>query len=239
MTEIIAVSKRLINGSEVNSVNAREIHQYLGVKTKFSMWIDRAIKKYDFVENIDYTKITLPKNGNGGKFVPTEYIVTLDMAKELAMLENNPKGKETRKYFISVEKKYQDEHSAIAPAIMMMGKALETIVTQNQTILTLLEKNLEPKKIDITQEYNFVDKPKARMMKRRLSNEDKFIEKVIQTLRQEEGLNQSQLLERAGYYRTHKTARTWLEAYDGIYWRGVPSMVDDRQFSFSLIEEAV
>ena len=98
--ELIEITPMQINGEEVNSVNARNIHEYLEVGTKFSDWIKRAIEKYDFVENEDYAVL---KNGNGNNaFI--EYIVTLDMAKELCMLENNPKGKETRKYFISIEK---------------------------------------------------------------------------------------------------------------------------------------
>ncbi len=104
MNEIISISKELINGTEVNSVNAREIHKYLGVKTRFNDWINRAIKKYDFVENLDYSKMSIPQNGNPKPMF--EYIVTLDMAKELAMLENNPKGKEARKYFIQIEKEF-------------------------------------------------------------------------------------------------------------------------------------
>ena len=106
MTNIITITKNEIGNAELNSVNAREIHSYLEVKTKFSMWIQRAISKYDFKENIDYL-IAIPKNGNGGKFENIEYIVTMDMAKELAMLENNPKGRETRKYFINCEKELQ------------------------------------------------------------------------------------------------------------------------------------
>ena len=98
MDSLIQITKNTINGAEViNSVNAREIHNYLGVKTRFNDWINRAIEKYDFIENIDYSILS---NGNSKDFV-----VTLDMAKELAMLENNPKGKEIRKQFIDLEKK--------------------------------------------------------------------------------------------------------------------------------------
>ena len=100
MDSLIQISKNTINGSETNSVNAREIHKYLEVKTKFADWIKRAIEKYDFIENQDYAIL---KNGNGNNAY-IDYIVVLDMAKELAMLENNPKGKETRKYFIEFEK---------------------------------------------------------------------------------------------------------------------------------------
>ena len=106
MTNIITITKNEIGNAELNSVNARDIHNYLQVNSKFADWIKRAIVKYDFKENIDFTVL---KNEYAEKweFSPTEYIVTMDMAKELAMLENNPKGRETRKYFINCEKELQ------------------------------------------------------------------------------------------------------------------------------------
>lgn len=108
MTNIITITKNEIGNAELNSVNARDIHNYLQVNSKFADWIKRAISKYDFKENIDYTVLKNEKKLNDGVCRPfTDYIVTMDMAKELAMLENNPKGKETRKYFINCEKELQ------------------------------------------------------------------------------------------------------------------------------------
>ena len=108
MTNIIKVTKSEIGNAELNSVNARDIHNYLQVNSKFADWIKRAISKYDFKENIDYTVLKNEKKLNDGVCRPfTDYIVTMDMAKELAMLENNPKGRETRKYFINCEKELQ------------------------------------------------------------------------------------------------------------------------------------
>ena len=108
MTNIIKITKNEIGNAELNSVNARDIHNYLQVNSKFADWIKRAISKYDFKENIDYTVLKNEKKLNDGVCRPfTDYIVTMDMAKELAMLENNPKGRETRKYFINCEKELQ------------------------------------------------------------------------------------------------------------------------------------
>ncbi|WP_418180615.1 antA/AntB antirepressor family protein [Aliarcobacter lanthieri] len=104
MQDIIKVTKNEIGNTELNSVNAREIHSYLEVKTHLSTWIQRAISKYDFKENIDFS-ILKSGNPNGGRDV-LDYIVTIDMAKELAMLENNPKGREVRKCFIQIEKEH-------------------------------------------------------------------------------------------------------------------------------------
>ena len=72
----------------------------------FATWIRDRISKYEFVENTDY--IMLPKTGeleNKGLQGKIEYFVTLDMAKQLAMVENNEKGMQVRKYFIECEKK--------------------------------------------------------------------------------------------------------------------------------------
>ena len=104
MNDLITISKYEIGNEEINSVNARDIHSYLEVKTHLSTWMKRAIDKYDFKENIDFS-ILKSANPNGG-IDKVDYIVTIDMAKELAMLENNQKGKEIRRYFIKVEKDY-------------------------------------------------------------------------------------------------------------------------------------
>jgi phage anti-repressor protein len=102
MQEIIAVEKKIINGAEVNSVNSRDIYEYLEVDTHYSTWIKRAIDKYDFVEGEDFQVFKNEKSNSNNPMM--DFIVTLDMAKELCMVSNTPKGKETRKYFIAVEK---------------------------------------------------------------------------------------------------------------------------------------
>lgn len=88
-------------------VNARELHEGLESKTKYNDWITRRLLDIDAIENEDY--IVLLKNEQnlkGGR--PTkEYILKLDAAKEVAMLERNEKGKQYRRYFIEVEKKYK------------------------------------------------------------------------------------------------------------------------------------
>ena len=105
MQNIIQINKSVIGQESVNSVNAREVYEYLGIKTKFADWIKRCIDKYDFVENEDYTSLLKSEKREIGATTIKEYIVTLDMAKELCMITDTPKGKEVRKYFIEVEKK--------------------------------------------------------------------------------------------------------------------------------------
>ncbi|MDU2491179.1 MAG: ORF6C domain-containing protein [Clostridium celatum] len=83
-------------------VSGRELHEFLDVKSKYADWIKNRIKKYEFIELNDF--ITVSKIlENGGK--EYDHALTIEMAKELSMVENNDKGKEARKYFIKCEKK--------------------------------------------------------------------------------------------------------------------------------------
>ena len=91
------------------AVNTRQLHTQLGVGKDYSTWIKGRIKKYNFKENEDYIVVNLiPQNGGikkqGGDRKSKDYIVTMDMAKELALLENNPQGDLARQYFILMEK---------------------------------------------------------------------------------------------------------------------------------------
>lgn len=94
------VSKNIINDETVMSANAKYLHSFLMVKTRFNDWITNRIQKYDFIENQDYIK-SKRKVRNTTAY---DYHITLDMAKELCMVENNDKGKEARRYFIECEK---------------------------------------------------------------------------------------------------------------------------------------
>lgn len=98
MNELIHIQQTQIGLEKLNSANSRDIYSYLGISTRYNDWILRAIEKYDFEENVDYSKMS----SENSKAI--DYIVTLDMAKELCMVSNTSKGKETRKYFISIEK---------------------------------------------------------------------------------------------------------------------------------------
>lgn len=95
------------------AVNARELHQKLGVGKDFSSWIKNRIEKYGFVKNQDYSSFTQIGERAKGATVRKEYALSLDMAKELCMIENNEQGRLFRKYFIEVEKaaraKYEQE----------------------------------------------------------------------------------------------------------------------------------
>ncbi|MGY0426398.1 MAG: antA/AntB antirepressor family protein [Polaribacter sp.] len=85
----------------ISTVSARELHQFLESKRDFSNWISTKIEKYGFIKDEDFTTILLKSTKGRPK---KEYAISIGMAKELAMLENNAKGKQARKYFIECEK---------------------------------------------------------------------------------------------------------------------------------------
>ena len=88
-------------------INARELHEALENKRQFSDWIKQRINKYEFLENQDFiTFHNFVKHGeeNLGTRL-TEYYITIDMAKELCMVENNQIGRKIRRYFIEAEKR--------------------------------------------------------------------------------------------------------------------------------------
>lgn len=90
-------------------VSARELHEGLEIATPFHKWIPRMIE-YGFEENIDYIVMDIfVPNSNGGKQTQKEYILKLDMAKEIAMIQRNDKGREIRKYFIECEKRLKEQ----------------------------------------------------------------------------------------------------------------------------------
>ena len=98
MNELINVRNE--NGELL--VSARELHKGLEVKSRFNDWINNRIKKYDLIEDIDYTKILVECNRGQNVY---DFILKIDCAKELSMVENNEKGKQIRRYFIECEKK--------------------------------------------------------------------------------------------------------------------------------------
>jgi len=94
----------LIRIYQGNMVSARELHEFLEVGRDFSTWIKERIKKYKFVEGEDF--VLAPQNGGAswGGHNKKDYALTLNMAKELSMVENNEQGRRARKYFIECEK---------------------------------------------------------------------------------------------------------------------------------------
>ncbi|QNT79307.1 antA/AntB antirepressor family protein [Entomobacter blattae] len=106
----------VIGGRKVLGIaDARDLHKGLGVGRDYSTWIDERITKYGFIEKEDYN-ILFPKMGEqkgSGGHNKKQYVISLDMAKELAMVENNEQGKLIRRYFIWAENQLRDQQHKV------------------------------------------------------------------------------------------------------------------------------
>ena len=99
-SNLIPVFNGLIQNQPVQLCNARELHTFLDIGKDYSTWIKDRINEYGFIQNEDYLVITERTNGRPRK----EYHITLDMGKELGMVERNKRGRQIRQYFIRCER---------------------------------------------------------------------------------------------------------------------------------------
>ncbi|EFC7279114.1 phage antirepressor Ant, partial [Escherichia coli] len=108
--QLIPVFNGTIDNETTLLVNARDLHSFLGVGRMFAHWVKERIAEYGFVESLDYILICQngQTKGRGGDRRSKDYHLTLDTAKELAMVERNEKGRQIRRYFIECEKKLRN-----------------------------------------------------------------------------------------------------------------------------------
>lgn len=141
-----------IQNQSTQLINARDLHQFLQVGRDFSNWIKARISDYNFSENEDYTcSPNLASSENqgfsrlwGGQN-KIEYHLTLDMAKELCMLERSELGQQARRYFIQMEKQARElaeKERLETPAFIRQGKLpelLNGITIEKDRYIQLLE----------------------------------------------------------------------------------------------------
>lgn len=108
MKELITIHPNTpINSKPIPTVSARDLHRFMEVQTLFKDWIVRRIEDFEYEKDRDFIVVSGCSNLSDGEFNPNppkEYYITLDMAKELAMVERNPMGRLARKYFIRCER---------------------------------------------------------------------------------------------------------------------------------------
>ena len=103
--QLIPVTSSLLNGQMMQMVDARLLHNFLLVRRDFSTWIRERIAEFDFAADEDFIVVAAPPiRGAGNRGKRTDYFLTLDMAKELAMVERTARGRQARRYFIDCER---------------------------------------------------------------------------------------------------------------------------------------
>lgn len=126
MNELINVT---LNEKQEPIVSARQLHQTLEVKKRFSAWFEANSKL--FIENEDFTSVQTGTVVNNGAIKPLQdYALTLDMAKQLAMMSRTIKGAEIRQYFIQVEKDFNSPEKIMARALLMADQKVHKLEAQ-------------------------------------------------------------------------------------------------------------
>ncbi len=141
MNELLKIKTNNINNESVNTVNARDLHEFLEVGKIFAAWIKERIEKYNFIENQDFVCFPILESKGRGGHNRIEYYLSLDMAKELAMVENNEKGRQARRYFIECEKKAKSQ--AVDPSKLSRIEILQIAMNAEEERARLEKENKE------------------------------------------------------------------------------------------------
>lgn len=126
--DLIPIFTRPI-GDSINAVDARELHSVLEVGRDFSNWIKTRIAELGLVEGTDYEVFANPGENPSGGRPRTEYVLSLDAAKHIALAEKNEKGREVRAYFIRCEKRLR----VATPMLDWRSKREERLAAQADT----------------------------------------------------------------------------------------------------------
>lgn len=122
------------NGEQL--VSGRELHDFLEVGTPYDKWFPRMCE-YGFSEGTDFSTFLSESTGGRPK---TNHAMTLDMAKEISMIQRTEKGKQARQYFIEVEKQYKLDTSSLSPELQFMNSVVQSLAKQEMATKQLSNK---------------------------------------------------------------------------------------------------
>lgn len=134
--------------SEQPTVSARELHAGLEIGTRFTDWFTR-IMRYGFEPNRDYKLVTQKRETNNPKNPLTEYTdyqISVDMAKQICMIQRSEKGRLYRQYFLDLEKAWNTPEQVFARALRMADKTIESLKADNAVLLENVER-MRPKEV--------------------------------------------------------------------------------------------
>ena len=133
--------------AEQPTVSARDLHEQLHIGTKFTTWFER-MKEYGFSEGKEFFPKLGETSEQGGR-PQTDFQISVDMAKQICMIQRSPEGKQIRQYFIDLEKAWNTPEQIMARALKMANHSIESLkgrckflgeqVVEQQQIITELQ----------------------------------------------------------------------------------------------------
>lgn len=137
---------RINYDSEVPTVSARQLHEGLEINTRFNDWYKRMCE-YGFTENVDYQAITQKRvTAQGNETTFMDYKITIDMAKQICMIQRTEKGKQYRQYFIDLEKAWNTPEQVMARALKIANNEIDKLKADNKILIADAER-MKPKEI--------------------------------------------------------------------------------------------
>ncbi|WP_080097916.1 antA/AntB antirepressor family protein [Salmonella enterica] len=141
---LVPVIPGSIGGNQAHIVSARALHKALGVKRDFTTWIKDRIKRYCFIDGVDYVvveNLTSPVLGRSKsrQRVEHDYLITLNMGKEIAMVERSEQGRSIRRYFIKCEEELHKAAPEKAAALRRELKARITVASYFKPMCAALD----------------------------------------------------------------------------------------------------
>ena len=140
MNEIIKINY----DTEQPTVSARDLHEGLEINTRFNDWFPRMVE-YGFSEGKDFYSKMSKTSDTGGR-PAIEYDITVDMAKQICMLQRTEKGRQYRQYFIDLEKAWNTPEQVFARALKMADTTIEKLKSNNVALLEDIRR-MKPKEI--------------------------------------------------------------------------------------------
>ena len=126
-----AITETMMGGNLIKTVDGREVHRFLKVGKDYTSWIKDRIKKFGFIEGVDYLLTEIGEQLPSGTKYRTEYFLTISMGKELGMVDRSERGRQIRKYFISIEERATAPRQ-MTPAEMFLHSAQSMYAIERQ-----------------------------------------------------------------------------------------------------------
>jgi anti-repressor protein len=131
MNEVLKVNYE----SDQPTVSARELHEKLNIGTQYTKWFKR-MTGYGFLENVDFQAISQKRlTAQGNETTYTDHDISIDMAKQICMIQRSPEGKKIRQYFLDLEKAWNTPEQVMARALKLADKEIDRLKADNKVLL--------------------------------------------------------------------------------------------------------